>query len=81
MSRTDPPRLEPASIRSPCVQVCTLHPDGSHCLGCFRTTTEIGAWSTMGDEQREAVMRDLDRRRAARREERRRTRAARRGNA
>lgn len=78
MSRTDPPRLAPASIRSPCVQVCTLHPDGSHCLGCFRTSAEIGAWSSMSDAERDAVMQDLDRRRAARREQRRRLRAARR---
>jgi len=79
MTRREPPRLAPASIRSPCVQVCSLHPDGSHCMGCFRTPAEIGAWSTMSDAQRESVMHDLERRRAARREERRRLRAARRG--
>jgi predicted Fe-S protein YdhL (DUF1289 family) len=63
------------------VQVCALHPDGSHCLGCFRTPDEIAAWGRLDDAERDAVMRDLERRRALRREERRRLRVARRGGA
>jgi predicted Fe-S protein YdhL (DUF1289 family) len=53
------------------VNVCALHPDGSHCLGCFRTSTEIGAWSSYSTDEREAVLRELDDRREQRREQRR----------
>jgi len=68
------PGLRAASADSPCVQVCTLHPDGSYCLGCFRTTTEIGDWSTYSAAERDTVLRELDVRRARRREERRKNR-------
>ena len=84
MSRRDPPRLRAASSDSPCVNVCTLHPDGSHCLGCFRTVDEIGGWSTYSDARRAEVNALLDERRAARRaalrEERRAGRHARGAN-
>jgi predicted Fe-S protein YdhL (DUF1289 family) len=63
------------------VQVCALHPDGSHCVGCFRTPDEIAAWSSLDDAQRDAVMQDLERRRALRRAERRRHRVGHRGGA
>ena len=60
-----------ATSDSPCVQVCSLHPDGSYCLGCFRTVEEIGAWGTYSDSERDVVLRELDARRARRREQRR----------
>ena len=68
------PRLRTASHDSPCVQVCTLHPDGSYCLGCFRTVTEIGAWSTYSASERDTVLRELESRRARRRQQRRKQR-------
>ena len=74
MNRRTEPRLRTASTDSPCVQVCALHPDGSYCLGCFRTSAEIGAWSTYSAEQRDSVLHELDARRARRREERRKQR-------
>ncbi|MFT5447184.1 MAG: putative Fe-S protein YdhL (DUF1289 family) [Gammaproteobacteria bacterium] len=63
-----------ATSDSPCVQVCRLHPDGSYCLGCFRTVEEIGAWGTYSDSDRDVVLRELDTRRAHRREQRRKNR-------
>ena len=69
MSRATPPRLRPASPASPCVNVCTLHPDGSHCLGCFRTLDEIAAWSGLSDTERRGVLVRIEERRAARRAE------------
>ena len=69
MSRTTPSRPRTPSADSPCVKVCTLHPDGSHCVGCFRTVAEIGAWSGMSRHDRETVIARLGERRAARREE------------
>lgn len=41
---------------SPCVQVCTLDPAGTLCLGCGRTLAEIGEWvSASPERQREIV--------------------------
>jgi predicted Fe-S protein YdhL (DUF1289 family) len=59
-----------AAADSPCVQVCRLNPDGSYCLGCFRTVEEIGAWGTYSDSERDVVLRELDTRRTRRREQR-----------
>ena len=35
--------LEP--VPSPCISVCRMSEDRSHCLGCFRTLDEIRIWS------------------------------------
>ena len=40
---------------SPCVSVCRMTPDRSHCQGCFRTIEEIRAWSGAGNGQRRAI--------------------------
>ena len=77
MSRNIPPRLDPASTASPCVSVCTMHPDGSHCMGCFRTLDEIAGWSHYDADQRRKVLDLIEERRAARREERRAARRSR----
>ena len=39
----DPQSTEP--VPSPCISVCRMTPDRSHCEGCFRTLDEIRAWS------------------------------------
>lgn len=77
MNRRVEPRLRTASADSPCVQVCQLHPDGSHCVGCFRTGEEIAQWSRYSRAEREAVLLRLEERRAARRAQRRARRLAR----
>ena len=32
-------------VPSPCISVCRMSPDRSHCEGCFRTLDEIRLWS------------------------------------
>ena len=32
-------------VASPCINVCRMTEDRSHCQGCFRTIDEIRAWS------------------------------------
>ena len=32
-------------VASPCINVCRMTVDRSHCQGCFRTIDEIRAWS------------------------------------
>jgi uncharacterized protein len=50
-------------MRSPCVGVCELH--GGHCRGCWRTLDEIAGWIQYSPHQRDAIISDLDRRKAA----------------
>ncbi len=33
-----------APLPSPCVSVCRMTQDRSHCVGCFRTLDELRAW-------------------------------------
>ena len=39
-------------VASPCINVCRMTEDRSHCKGCFRTIDEIRAWSKADSEQR-----------------------------
>lgn len=48
-----------AEIESPCVKVCVVHPEERICIGCLRTLDEIGGWSRMSPEARQAVMAEL----------------------
>ena len=43
------------TIESPCINICTLGESG-HCLGCFRTPEEIGAWLSYTDQERKAII-------------------------
>ncbi|RZO31040.1 MAG: DUF1289 domain-containing protein [SAR116 cluster bacterium] len=55
-----------AALPSPCISVCQLDPVSGHCIGCFRTGTEIAAWRSMTlDDQRELLDALRDRRAAA----------------
>jgi predicted Fe-S protein YdhL (DUF1289 family) len=45
-----------ASIQTPCVNVCAMSETTGLCTGCGRTLTEIAAWPTLTDAQREAIM-------------------------
>lgn len=42
-------------VLSPCIGICELDAQGL-CSGCFRTGSEIAAWSTMGDNERLRLM-------------------------
>ena len=60
-------------IESPCVKICVIHPEARVCLGCYRTSDEIAAWSQLSPEDRRAIMatlpdrtKDLPRRRGGR---------------
>ncbi|WP_099827308.1 DUF1289 domain-containing protein [Oceaniglobus indicus] len=44
---------------SPCVKVCVVHPVERICIGCYRTTDEIAAWSKLDNETRRALMNEL----------------------
>ncbi len=43
-------------LSSPCISVCTLDPTRAYCIGCLRTIKEIGAWRTMTEAEKRAVV-------------------------
>ena len=42
-------------IPSPCISVCRMSEDRSHCVGCFRTIPEIRAWAPADSAERLAI--------------------------
>ncbi|MBP2311741.1 DUF1289 domain-containing protein [Azospirillum soli] len=56
---------ETDAVPSPCVSVCKLTENRSHCLGCLRTLAEIKAWKGMEPADKRALLAELEVRRAA----------------
>ena len=56
---------EENAVPSPCVNVCKLTADRSHCTGCLRTLAEIKAWKVMEPADKRALLAALEERRAA----------------
>jgi predicted Fe-S protein YdhL (DUF1289 family) len=48
-------------ISSPCIGVCTLAPSGM-CIGCLRTSEEIGMWLHYSADDRKLILLELPRR-------------------
>lgn len=46
-------------VPSPCISVCRMSPDRSHCEGCFRTLDEIRVWSRADAPLRRDIWRQL----------------------
>ena len=46
-------------ISSPCVKVCKIEPVSGLCIGCRRTTEEIGLWVRLSEPERQEIMRSL----------------------
>jgi uncharacterized protein len=42
-------------IETPCIKVCVIDRSG-HCVGCGRSLSEIGSWSTLTNEARRRIM-------------------------
>jgi predicted Fe-S protein YdhL (DUF1289 family) len=43
-------------IKTPCVKVCVVDGQSSHCLGCGRSLGEIARWARYSDRERDEVM-------------------------
>lgn len=52
-------RIKP-EIESPCVNICRMDNENRYCIGCWRSIDEIKRWTTMSDEERTAVMAQLE---------------------
>ena len=49
-------------VPSPCISVCRMSDDRSHCLGCYRSIPEIKAWAQADRAQRLAIWDQLSQR-------------------
>lgn len=54
----------PDPVPSPCINVCRMDARTGLCEGCQRSIDEIVAWGSAGDEDKRAVWRAIQRRRA-----------------
>jgi predicted Fe-S protein YdhL (DUF1289 family) len=54
-----PDAPQPAPVVSPCVSVCRMNADQSHCEGCFRSIPEICAWAKADSTQRLTIWEKL----------------------
>ena len=61
----DPPESIMASIETPCMRVCAVHPTLQLCIGCGRSLDEIASWIALTDEERTRIMMQLPLRLAA----------------
>ncbi|MEQ9317409.1 MAG: DUF1289 domain-containing protein [Henriciella sp.] len=48
------------AIATPCQKVCAVDGQTGLCLGCGRKLREIGGWTSYTDEERAAIMDELD---------------------
>jgi len=48
--------MNTATIESPCILVCVIDSRTGFCLGCARKLDEIAEWSSMGQDERRAIM-------------------------
>lgn len=48
------------AIKSPCIKVCAVDGQTGWCLGCGRSLKEISYWTKYTEQQRAAVMKDLE---------------------
>lgn len=49
---------------TPCKHVCKLDATGWYCTTCYRNVNEISNWTFYSDDQKSAIMRELDKRKA-----------------
>ena len=43
-------------VASPCIKLCVMDDTSGLCTGCWRTLAEIGAWSSMTEEEQRRVI-------------------------
>ena len=53
----------PKPIATPCIQVCVIDGASGLCLGCYRTLSEVAAWSRFTADERAGLMMALPGRR------------------
>lgn len=54
--------MSDAEVASPCVNICQLDPANGYCIGCLRTMDEIANWLELDNEQKRAIVAQLEER-------------------
>ena len=49
-------------VSSPCIRLCILNETTGLCEGCGRTSAEIAQWWRMSEDERLAIMAELEKR-------------------
>lgn len=49
-------------IKSPCIGVCSQNPETKQCFGCQRTPEEIANWWNYTEEEKLALLEELEKR-------------------
>lgn len=62
--------MNPDVVNSPCVNICKMDARSGLCEGCLRTIDEIAVWSVLSDDDKRAVVAELEQRRAVLQRER-----------
>ncbi|MEI6383331.1 MAG: DUF1289 domain-containing protein [Betaproteobacteria bacterium] len=52
-------------LPSPCMSVCSMHPQTGWCLGCYRSLAEIAEWANMSPHQQRDVWNNIHQRMAS----------------
>lgn len=52
-------------IKSPCVEKCEMNPHTNLCKGCYRNIDEIVNWSSLTDNQKNYVLKLIEKRKDA----------------
>ena len=58
------PQANPATVPSPCINLCKMDPNTGWCLGCHRTISEIAGWGRLDDTNKQQILLRLPPRRA-----------------
>lgn len=59
LPKSAPPVWQRGEIKSPCQNICVIHPATRLCVGCHRTGEEITRWSAMSPQERRRIMDEL----------------------
>ena len=54
--------MSKAEVASPCVNICQLDAATGYCIGCLRTMDEISHWLDLDNEQKRAIIAQLNER-------------------
>jgi uncharacterized protein len=49
-------------VESPCVNICQMDPVTGYCIGCLRRIEEIAGWMDLSNEERRAIVAQLEER-------------------
>ncbi len=48
--------LSENNTKSPCVNICIIHPSARICVGCYRNAEEIRKWPQINDKERMEIL-------------------------